>query len=113
MNPVRAGMVEHPGEYRWSSYQVNGQGRSSDLVSHHSLYLNIGRTDTERQMAYRKLFRHELESEEIDKIRKATNGNFALGNSRFKEEISEILGRRVTPGKAWRPKKKDIESKPQ
>ena len=109
MNLVRAGIVEHPGEYRWSSYQVNGQGRSSDLLSPHPLYLSLGRTDTERQTAYRELFRYELESGEIDKIRKATNGNFALGNNRFKEEISEMLGRRVTPGKAGRPRKKNVE----
>ena len=109
MNPVRAGIVEHPGEYRWSSYQVNGQGRSSDLLSPHPLYLSLGRTDTERQTAYRELFRYELESGEIDKIRKATNGNFALGNNRFKEEISEMFGRHVTPGKAGRPRKKNVE----
>jgi len=106
MNPVRAGMVGHPGEYRWSSYQVNGQGRHSGVTRHHSLYQDLGRTDGERQTAYRELFRHELEPQEIDKIRKATNGNLVLGNSRFNEEISEMLGRRVTPGKAGRPRKR-------
>lgn len=110
MNPVRARIVEHPAEYRWSSYQVNSQGSNSDLVNHHPLYRSLGRTDAERQMAYRKLFRYELESGEIEKIRKATNGNFALGNNRFKEEISEMLGRRVTPGKAGRPKKKNTKN---
>ena len=106
MNPVRAGIVDHPGEYRWSSYQVNGQGDKSELITHHVLYQNLAHDDEKRQLAYRELFRHELESVEIDKIRKATNGNFALGSSRFAEEISEMLGRRVTPGKAGRPKKK-------
>ena len=112
MNPVRAGMVEHPGEYRWSSYQVNGQGKKSDLISRHLLYQSLGRTDTERQMAYRDLFRHELEPGEIDKIRKATNGNFSLGTNRFNEEISAMLGRRVTPGKAGRPRKETVAGKP-
>ncbi len=110
MNPVRAGIVDHPDQYRWSSYQVNGQGRSSDLIRPHSLYLSLGKTETERQIVYRDLFRHELQSEEIDTIRRAANGNFALGSNRFKEEISEILGRRVTPGKAGRPKKTDVDS---
>ena len=109
MNPVRAEMVKHPGEYRWSSYQFNAQGRPSELLSPHPLYLSLGRTNTEKQTAYRELFRYELESGEMDKIRKATNGNFALGNNRFKEEISEMLGRRVTPGKAGRPWKKNVE----
>jgi putative transposase len=106
MNPVRAGIVKHPGEYRWSSYQVNGQGNKSSLIRPHSLYRKLGRTNAERQMAYRELFRYELESEEIDKIRKATNGNFALGNDWFTKKISEMLKRRVTPGKPGRPRKK-------
>ncbi len=29
MNPVRAGMVAHPGQYRWSSYAVNADGAGS------------------------------------------------------------------------------------
>jgi len=106
MNPVRAGIVRHPGEYRWSSYQVNGQGNKSSLIRPHSLYRKLGRTDAERQLAYRELFRHGLESNEIDKIRKATNGNFSLGNDRFTSEISEMLGRRVIPGKPGRPRNK-------
>jgi putative transposase len=106
MNPVRAGIVNHPSEYRWSSYLVNGQGKKSSLIHPHSLYQKLGRTNAERQMAYRELFRYELESEEIDTIRKATNGNFALGNDRFTSEISEMLGRRVIPGKPGRPRKK-------
>jgi putative transposase len=108
MNPVRAGLVKHPSEYRWSSYQVNGQGEKSALIDHHLLYHDLGRTSQERQRAYRELFRDELESGEIDKIRKATNGNFSLGDSRFNTEISEILGCRVIPGKAGRPRKKPI-----
>ena len=48
---------------------------------------------------------HELEPGEVDKIRKATNGNFALGTIRFQEEIGRMLGRRVSPGQAGRPRK--------
>ncbi len=66
MNPVRANMVKHPGEYNWSSYRVNGQGKKSSLIHQHILYQNLGQTDKERQMSYREFFRHELESEEID-----------------------------------------------
>ena len=109
MNPVRAGMVDHPGEYRWSRYQTNGQGKESNLISFHPLYQSLGKTDKERQRAYRDLFRSEPESGEIDRIRKATNGNFALGNSRFGEDISEMLGRRVTRGHAGRPRRNDSD----
>lgn len=106
MNPVRAGIVQYPEEYRWTSYQANGEGKGFAFVQYHPLYQGLGRTDAERQIAYRELFRYELEPGKIDAIRKATNGNFALGSHRFQQEISEMLGRRVTPGKAGRPRKK-------
>ncbi len=41
----------------------------------------------------------------MEEIRKATNGNFALGNERFQKEIAAALGRRVSPGKTGRPHK--------
>nr|WP_319394713.1 hypothetical protein [uncultured Desulfobacter sp.] len=105
MNPVRAGIVKHPGEFRWSSYGYNGQGEKSALIKPHLLYHELGGTEEDRRSAYRELFRHNLDPGEIDQIRKATNGNFALGAKRFQDEISEMLGRRVIPGKAGRPKK--------
>ena len=104
-------MVTHSREYRWSSYPVNGQGAKSSLISHHPLYLALGQTDTERQAAYRGLFSHELNSGKIDKIRQATNGNFALGDSRFVSEIAEMLGHRVSPGKAGRPRNNHVARK--
>ena len=33
LNPVRAEMVSHPAEYRWSSYRANAQGEVNALVS--------------------------------------------------------------------------------
>ena len=105
LNPVRAGMVEHPADYRWSSYRINAQEEISMLIKPHFMYLALGVTGTKRQERYRELFRYDLEPGIVDEIRKATNGNFVLGNDRFKEEISKTLGRRVTPGKAGRPVK--------
>ncbi|WP_419174264.1 transposase [Desulfosediminicola sp.] len=106
MNPVRAGMVKHPGDYRWSSYGVNGQGDPSKLLTQHRIYNDLGQNSKERLSTYRELFKHELEPGEIDRIRKATNGNFVLGTSRFQEEVGTMLDRRVIPGKAGRPRKK-------
>ncbi|MFV0436462.1 MAG: transposase [Desulfopila sp.] len=105
LNPVRAGIVNHPGEYTWSSYQINGEGKPSLLISHHPLYHDLGHDESERTAAYRALFRQELESREIADIRRATNGNFALGSNSFQEKMANMLGRRVAPGKAGRPRK--------
>jgi len=98
-------MVPHPAEYRWSSYRANAQGEASELLTPHPLYLALGADAATRQQAYRGLFRYELEPGVVDSIRQATNGNFALGDSRFGEQIAQALGRRVQPGKSGRPRK--------
>ena len=105
LNPVRAGMVEHPAQYRWSSYHANAQGGESALCTAHRLYLAIAMDDATRKVAYRELFRFAIEPGLVDELRKATNGNFALGNARFIAEIEHALGRRATRGKAGRPPK--------
>ena len=111
LNPVRANMVAHPAEYRWSSYRANAQGEVNALVQPHALYRSLGGSAVTRQAAYRELFRHELEPGLVDEIRRATNGNFALGCERFANAVAEMIGRRVRPGQSGRPRKSgEIES---
>ena len=111
LNPVRARMIEHPAEYPWSSYRVNAQGEHSALLTYHPVYTALGSDDEVRQTAYRELFRYQLDTRMIDEIRTTTNGNYALGSSRFQAQVAATLMRRVTPGKSGRPKKrKELES---
>lgn len=98
-------MVEHPGDYRWSSYRANAQGEGNPAIQSHSLYETLGLDAESRQAAYRELFRHELEPGLVDQIRRATNGNFVLGNERFATDVATTLGRRSLPGKSGRPRK--------
>lgn len=110
LNPVRAGMVGHPRDYRWSSYLTNGEGMPSRLLKPHEEYLALGREENERLSAYRALFRSELDPKEVDEMRTAVNGGFALGNERFKAEVAAMLGRRVQAGISGRPKKNTAQS---
>ena len=105
INPVRAEMVAHPGEYRWSSYGVNAQGESDTLISTHVLYLGLGLTDEERQAAYRELFRYEIDSGLIDEIRRITHGGLVFGSDRFAKEVVILAGRRTQRGLAGRHRK--------
>ncbi|MEQ1601371.1 MAG: transposase [Methylophilaceae bacterium] len=105
LNPVRANIVSHPADYRWSSYGANAQGEASAVIQPHALYAALGGDAVSRQAAYRELFRYALDIGLIDEIRRATNSNYALGNAAFALQVSEALGRRVTPGKSGRPRK--------
>lgn len=106
LNPVRAQLVEHPAHYPWSSFRANAQGERSTLLTAHPLYTALARDASARQAAYRELFCSALNRETVEAIRIATNGNFVLGSSKFQSEVAVALGRRATPGKPGRPRKR-------
>jgi len=112
LNPVRAGMVAHPGEYRWSSYGGNAQGQPDPVISAHAEYVALGNDDSTRQAAYRELFRQHLEPKMVDEIRTSLNQCRVYGSERFKDEIELTLQRRVRPGKAGRPRKGEDQTIP-
>lgn len=105
MNPVRAGMVVHPGEYRWSSYRANGTGEADGLVTPHAVYLSLGATAERRQHAYRGLFSGHLNGGELHAVRDALNQELVLGREDFKDRIEATLKRQARPGKPGRPRK--------
>jgi putative transposase len=107
LNPVRARMVASPEEYRWSSYSCNGEGHANTLINPHQNYTSMGDSSGERCAAYRDLILSRINEESITQIRQATQGNYVLGDDRFKKEIAQALGRRVAPGQPGRPWKKD------
>ncbi len=96
-NPVRAGMVDHPSDYPWSSYHFNAQGKPNELLMPHVEYVRLGKTADERMAAYRQLFKHRIPESSMDEIREATNKAWVLGNDRFKQRVQKQLERRVEP----------------
>lgn len=105
LNPVRAGTVEHPGDYRWSSYHANALDESSPLLVPHPFMQALGVNELEKKNAYRELFSHHLDNGLMDEIRSTTNGNLVLGSERFQRQIGDALKLRTWRGKAGRPKR--------
>ncbi len=103
LNPVRANMVDDPSDYYWSSYQMNGLGRISELCTPHLEYLGLGDTGLDCQKRYRSLFAGQLDKELLTEIRESTNRCMAVGNDIFKAEIELLTGRRLSPKKRGRP----------
>jgi putative transposase len=105
LNPVRAGMVQRPEQYPWSSFRSNALGEPSLIVNPHVVYQHLGRTADERRSAYRELFNRDLDPFELKRIREAISAGAVLGSKEFAEKMARTLGRRVEIGQPGRPRK--------
>ena len=108
-NPVRASMVEHPGEYKWSSYSDNAYGRLSFNLKPHPLYISLGNSSEQRREVYRELFSVILDKESLHDIRDSLNHELVLGRSYFKDKIEEMTKRQVRLGQPGRPRVEEEE----
>src|SRR4051812_34270764 len=52
LNPQRAGMVERPSQYAWSSYEQNARGDPRGLLTAHAVYLALADDPESRGAAY-------------------------------------------------------------
>lgn len=105
LNPVRAGMVADPADYRHSSYRSNALGVPDPIIEPHVTYMNLSNDREQRNERYRCLFELELERKIIDDIRNTTNACRVLGDEAFTKQIESMLNRRVRPAKMGRPRK--------
>jgi len=105
INPVRATMVDDPGDYRWSSYRANALGQTDHLLTPHPLYLGLGAREAERFAAYRELFCSALDAPAVDAIRLALDQGQPLGDSRFLACIEKTTGQRREARPRGRPRK--------
>lgn len=108
LNPVRAGMVDQPADYPWSSYRRNALGEigpNGDWLTSHIEYLHLGREDADRHHAYRTLFATAVDLGDLAQIRDCTHKGWALGDERFRSEIATLTSRRVASLGVGRPRK--------
>jgi putative transposase len=108
LNPVRAGMVERPEEYKWSSYGINAWDDRSWL-SPHDEYRRLGTTNPDRCYAYRELFKYQLSEQDLHLIRKAAHYCQPVGNDRFREQIEKQYGIKLGNMQRGRPRKVEEE----
>ncbi len=108
LNPVRANVTAGPGQYRWSSYRANGQGKADELITPHALYLALGRSRASRIEVYRALFKARVDDNELKEIRAAWQTGTPLGNDSFREKIERKLGSKVGQSRRGRPSKRAL-----
>jgi putative transposase len=95
LNPVRAGMADHPTSYRWSSHAVNSGQASDPMIVPHVEFLALGLEQSMRQRAYCALIDKGNEQPVFDLIRKATNGGYPLVSDSFKAGVLATKGRKL------------------
>ena len=90
LNPDRAGMVNTPSAYKWSSHEINGMGKESELCTPYALYLAIEHSAKARQLAYRVLFKAHVDGALLVEIRDVTNKGLVTGNEHFKKKSNAL-----------------------
>lgn len=112
LNPVRAGLVAEPADYRWSSYRHHIGLQPDSLIREHPLIWSLGNTPFERQVAYRRLFDQPGAAQEADALRAGVQGGWAVGTGAFVAAIGQQAGRRPMRSQAGRPPKSLNQSVP-
>ena len=79
MNPVRAGLVQVPEAYRWSSYRTHAFGERDALVAPHALYEALASAADRRQEAWRQICAPPLQAEQLEALRKSIAGGAVIG----------------------------------
>ncbi|MFH1397440.1 MAG: transposase [Candidatus Omnitrophota bacterium] len=104
MNPVRAGIVNSPELYRWSSYRVRAIGERSFIVDMDPWYDNLGSNTEERQNKYRQFFQNLIPDPALHLLREMTNKNGIVGSINFKSRIEQSIHKEIVIRSAGRPK---------
>jgi putative transposase len=87
LNPVRAGMVARPGEYRWSSFHRNCLARPDPVVIEHPEYAELGDGVAARAAVYSQLFDEGLEDAAVSAIRQSLDRCDPYGSDEFKRAV--------------------------
>lgn len=105
LNPVRAGMVPAPRDYRWSSYHENAGKRSLSIVTPHPCYLALGPSSAARHESYHGIVHEHLPDRTIAAIRHGVSKGLPVGDETFRQRIVTETG--ITIG----PRRIDAEAK--
>jgi putative transposase len=103
LNPVRAGMVDAPESYPWSSHGHYVSGRPDRLVTPHPIWWELGNTPFAREAAYRELVHAGLSGAQQQALTDSALRGWALGDAAYVADLQRRTERRVSMAKAGRP----------
>jgi putative transposase len=110
LNPVRAGMVESPAEYRWSSHRIHVGLSPNRFLADHALFEALAPSVEARHKAYRALFNAHPDVHDQAVIRQSVQNGWPTGADRFREQIEAALARRMMPARRGRPPRAEMDA---
>lgn len=105
LNPVRAGLVAAPEDYRWSSYRAKVGILQQDWLDFDPQYLGLAKTAKKRREKYQKFMLETISEKEMAQIRGAIQRGQLTGTLKFVEEIEAKMGKRIEFRGQGRPRK--------
>lgn len=107
LNPVRAGIVDVPENYKWSSYKYKVGIEKLDWLDLDPCYKSLGMVDKECEERYARFVKSSISKGELELIRQAIQRNQLTGSEKFIEDVSRKIGRLVEWRGQGRPKKRE------
>lgn len=105
LNPVRAGIVDAPDAYPWSSHRFYVGLKPDKLIVPHDSFVRLAVDAPERFAAFRRMFQDPVSAADLDRIRYAANTGAALGSEGFIDDMERTFGRRARPPSRGRPRR--------
>ncbi len=109
LNPVRAGMVAQPVDFKWSSHRHCIGQVNDPWLKPHALFWGLGNTPFAREAAYGELVQTGLVQGDQNQLTQSALSGWALGSADFVGGLQQNTSRRLVPGKAGRPFKKRLD----
>ena len=106
LNPVRAGLVANPNDYRWSSYSIKIGENNSHCLDYDPCYLALAESQAVRSSKYAEWVSKSISEGEMEQIRLSLQRGQLTGSNKFVDEIECKLERRVEFRGQGRPKLK-------
>ena len=110
LNPVRAGITDHPANYLWSSYNARMNFGNCDkieivktILDIDPMFLSLGETNDIRLKKYKEFIGENIAQEEIKFLRESVRRGQLTGNTRFEEAVEQTIGKRIKRRGQGRP----------
>ena len=95
LNPVRAGIVVDPAEYRWSSYGMKIGDDKMGWLDYDPCYMTLAESEEIRHVLYAEWVKGLIPEGEWSLIRQSLQRGQLTGSMRFVDEIEKKIARRV------------------